>query len=69
MSGMLMHFALEKATKNTYRYREVEVGTDKDVEVPIVGTLYVQKFALPSKPQRLQVAIQVVDGTREVVAS
>lgn len=60
MSGISVQFVLERTTKNTYRYREVEVGTDQDIEVPIVGTLYVQKFALPTKPQRLNVTIEQV---------
>jgi hypothetical protein len=34
-------FVLEKATKNTYKFQEVG-------DAPKIGTLYVQKLALPS---------------------
>ncbi len=51
-------FTLEKETGNTVRYAE-----DTDV-APIVGTLYVKKWALKqlnggSYPQRLKVQIEV----------
>ena len=49
-------FVLEKETKNTVRYQEEPApGTP-----PVVGSLYVQKWALaPAYPARLTVTIAV----------
>ena len=44
-------FVFVRATKNTYRYEE-------EAEVPIVGVIYVQKHAVPTKPQRIRVTIE-----------
>lgn len=41
-------FTLERETKNTYRYQEELSGSGKP---PIIGTLYVQKWAVGSPPQ------------------
>jgi hypothetical protein len=38
-------FTLERETKNTYRYQEEPSGSGKP---PIIGTLYIQKWALGS---------------------
>jgi len=38
-------FTIEKETKNTVKYSE-----DQDGEPPVVGTLYVQKWAAGSPP-------------------
>ena len=43
---------LEKQTKNTYRYAEVDENT-------AVRTLYVQKSAMPVVPQEIVVTISV----------
>jgi len=44
-------FEFEKATKNTYRYTEAG-------EIPKIGSLYIQKFALGTEPpQRLKVTV------------
>ena len=46
-------FVLEKTTKNTYRYSEVG-------EIPKIGSLYIQKFALGAEPPReLNVTVEV----------
>jgi len=47
-------FKIEKETKNTIRYQEQNGnGTP-----PIIGTLYVQKWALPTPhPQQITVTI------------
>jgi len=46
-------FALEKATKNTYRYAE-------GGEIPKIGSLYIQKFALGEEPPKeLKVTVEV----------
>ena len=47
-------FDFEKETKNTVRYAEVADG-----QPPIIGTLYVQKWALKGSPKRLKVTIDV----------
>ena len=44
-------------TKRTYRYQEVEVkGEDLKIK-----QLYVQKTALPNKPEKIKVTIEGVD--------
>ena len=47
-------FRIEKETKNTLRYAEVAEG-----QPPIVGTLYVQKWAFKGTPQTIQVTLDV----------
>lgn len=55
---MTREFTLEKVTKNTYRYSEIpEIGENS---TPMCGTIYVQKDALPTKPQRIRVTIEEV---------
>ena len=45
---------LERETKNTYRYQEELKGSP-----PIVGTLYIQKWAVGSPPpQRIHVTVE-----------
>ena len=46
-------FELERDTKNTYRFQEVAKG-----EPPLIGTLYVQKWAFENKPQTIIVTIK-----------
>lgn len=50
-------FRFERETKNTLRYEEVS-------EAPVIGTLYVQKLALPGRPAGLFVRVEelVEDG-------
>jgi hypothetical protein len=47
-------FTFEKETKNTLRYAEVAEG-----QPPVVGTLYIQKWAFKGQPARIEVTIQV----------
>ncbi len=49
-------FQFEKETKNTLRYTEVTEG-----QPPVVGTLYIQKWALKTVPQRVQVTIETAE--------
>jgi len=54
MNRRTLTFAMERETKNTVRYQE-QIGG----EPPVVGTLYVQSWALGSPtPQRLTVTIE-----------
>lgn len=47
-----IEFVLDRETKNTVRYQE-------EADPASIGTLYVQKLALPKPyPQRLSVTIQ-----------
>jgi len=49
-------FELEKETKNTIRYTEKpEAG-----KPPVIGTIYIQKWALPEPmPQTIAVTVEV----------
>ncbi len=51
---LTIKFEIEKETKGTYRFKEVtEAG-----KPPAVGTLYIQKWALPSPvPQKITVTV------------
>ncbi len=49
-------FEFEKETKNTLRYSEVAEG-----QPPVIGTLYVQKWALKGAPKRLKVTIEATE--------
>ena len=54
MNRRTLTFAMERETKNTVRYQEQTGG-----EPPVVGTLYVQRWALGTPiPQRLTVTIE-----------
>jgi hypothetical protein len=57
-------FVFEQATKNTYRYRE-DYDPANSVEPfgVCIGPLYVQKAALPTKPQRIRVTVEPVEVT------
>ena len=46
-------FELQPDTKNTYRFQEVVKG-----EPPLIGTLYVQRWAFETKPQTITVTIK-----------
>ena len=46
-------FEKEKETKNTIRYSEVAKG-----EPPVIGTIYVQKWALPNTPENIKVTVE-----------
>ncbi len=68
MKAITLLFEVEKDTKNTRRYQEK--ATDGP---PVVGTLYVQQWALRKLgqgdlPDRLQVTISIPEseGTMEV---
>ncbi len=45
-------FELERERKNTYRSQEVAKGA-----APMIGTLYIQKWAFESAPQSITVTI------------
>ena len=51
-------FEYEKDTKNTIRYTEVAEG-----QPPIIGTLYVQKWALKGSPKRIKMTLDVPEAT------
>ena len=46
-------FELERQTKNTYRFQEAAKG-----EPPLIGTLYIQKWAFEKAPNRITVIIK-----------
>ena len=53
MEPQTLTFTMERETKNTIRYQEETEG-----KPPVVGTLYVQRWALGEPaPQRLTVTI------------
>ena len=47
-------FEMEKETKNTIRYTEVAEG-----QPPIIGTVYVQKWAIKGTPKKIKVTLEV----------
>ncbi|MFQ6128652.1 MAG: hypothetical protein ACE5QW_07100 [Thermoplasmata archaeon] len=47
-------FRYERDTKRTYRFQE-------ESENPIVGTLYVQKSAFKSRPEKIEVRLKTED--------
>jgi len=49
-------FELERETKNCYRFQEKTRG-----KPPIVGTLYVQKWAFERTPKEVRVVIEEVE--------
>ena len=50
-------FELERETKNTLRFAEVaDAG-----QPPVIGTLYVAKWALPDGAKKLNVTIDVAE--------
>jgi hypothetical protein len=50
---MEIEFEFERETKGTYRFKEIG-------DTPKVGTLYVKKYALAERPEKLKVTIEVV---------
>lgn len=54
-----LKFAIEKETKNCYRFKEV-TAVDKPA---VIGTIYVQKSAFENKPAGIEVVIQGVEAT------
>jgi hypothetical protein len=56
MKSILRDFEFEKETKNTIRYAEIAKG-----EPPVIGTLYVQKWALPESPKKIKVTLEVLE--------
>lgn len=46
-------FEVEKETKNTIRYTEVAEG-----QPPVIGTIYVQKWALKETPKKLKLTLE-----------
>jgi len=60
---MTRDFTFEKATKNTYRYQEVAAqtdGTPDEMAPDVCGAIYIGKWALPTKPQRIRVTVEEV---------
>ena len=54
MERQTLSFAMERETKDTVRYQEEAVG-----KPPVVGTLYVQRWALGEPaPPRLTMVIE-----------
>jgi hypothetical protein len=54
MERQTLVFVMERETKNTVRYQEEAIG-----KPPVVGTLYVQRWALGQPlPQRVSVTIE-----------
>ena len=46
-------FEVEKETKNTVRYTEVA----EEGQPPVIGTIYVQKWALKGIPKKVKVTL------------
>ena len=46
-------FEVEKETKNTIRYAEKAEG-----QPPVIGTIYVQKWALKGTPKEMKVTLE-----------
>lgn len=51
-------FALEKETKGTFRFKE----QPESGQPPVVGTLYVQKWAVPEGAQDVEVVMTFGDA-------
>ena len=49
----MLTFELERDTKNTYRFQEVVKGSP-----PLIGTLYVQKWAFEATPKEITATIK-----------
>ena len=49
-------FQVEKETKNTIRYTEVAEG-----QPPVIGTVYVQKWALKETPKTIKLTLESVE--------
>jgi len=47
-------FGMEKETKNTVRYQEEQA----EGQPPVIGTIYVQKWALKSIPSKVKVTLE-----------
>jgi len=55
MDKLTIELILERATKNTYRYQEVE---DKGGMPAVVGALYLQKWAVGGEaPEKITVEV------------
>jgi hypothetical protein len=48
-------FEMEKETKNTVRYQEVQT----EGQPPVIGTIYVQKWALKGIPKKVKVTLDL----------
>lgn len=58
-----LHFELERETKNTYRFAELnDSGEPAERDEQLIGQLYVQKaFFKNGKPEKIAVTITVED--------
>ena len=54
MAIKVIQFSLESETKNTFRFEE----QPEEGQPPVVGRLYVQKWALPRGTQKVKVTIE-----------
>ena len=52
-------FKVEKETKNTVRYAEVTEG-----QPPVIGTIYVQKWALSGTPESVKVTLEAEESSK-----
>jgi hypothetical protein len=51
---LTVDFTLEKETKGTFRYQEVEVS-----QPPVIGSLYIKKYATGiDPPKRIRVIVE-----------
>lgn len=59
---MKAKFIKERETKGTWRYKELTPNED----LPIIGTIYIKKYALAGHfqvvPEQIEVTIEEVDG-------
>jgi len=46
----------DRETKNTYRFSEIAKG-----KPPMIGNLYIQKWALPNRASKIKVSIEVIE--------
>ena len=54
----ICHFVKEKETRGTIRFKE---STSPGVP-PVIGTLYVKKWAIPLDTQNVNVIVEVVEA-------
>ena len=61
MESITIHLRKERETKNTIRFEELE---NDEGNPPLVGTLYVQKWALKrlGDPERLTLRLEAADA-------
>ena len=55
-SGIEVEMEFDRETKNTYRFSEIAKG-----KPPMIGNLYIQKWALPNRASKIKVSIEVIE--------